>query len=84
MARSSPSTPEASASSNLRPGTDRQTADSMREMLKELRNITGSRQPTEKKSVFAQDTLVRALTRAKRDVEPGRGLLRRHPPLRVA
>jgi zinc protease len=33
----------------------------MREMLKELRDITTSRQPTEKEIRFAQDTLVRAL-----------------------
>src|SRR5258708_35397164 len=37
------------------------TADSMRDMLKELRDITSSRQPTEKEIRFAQDTLVRAV-----------------------
>jgi zinc protease len=37
------------------------TADSMREMLKELQDITGARQPTEKEIRFAKDTLVRAL-----------------------
>jgi zinc protease len=37
------------------------TADSMREMLKELRDIIGARQPTEKEIRFAKDTLVRSL-----------------------
>jgi zinc protease len=37
------------------------TADSMREMLKELRDLTGARQPTEKEIRFAKDTLVRSL-----------------------
>jgi zinc protease len=37
------------------------TADSMREMLKELREIIGTRQPTEKEIRFAKDTLVRSL-----------------------
>ncbi len=37
------------------------TADSMREMLKELKDITTTRQPTEKEILFAKDTLVRAL-----------------------
>jgi zinc protease len=37
------------------------TADSMREMLKELQDITTTRQPTEKEVRFAKDTLVRAL-----------------------
>jgi zinc protease len=37
------------------------TADSMREMLKELRDINGARQPTEKEIRFAKDTLVRSL-----------------------
>jgi zinc protease len=37
------------------------TADSMREMLKELRDLTGTRQPTEKEIRFAKDTLVRSL-----------------------
>lgn len=37
------------------------TADSMREMLKELTDLTGTRQPTEKEIRFAKDTLVRSL-----------------------
>jgi zinc protease len=37
------------------------TAESMQEMLKELRDLTGARQPTEKEIRFAKDTLVRAL-----------------------
>jgi zinc protease len=37
------------------------TADSMREMLKELRDLTGTRQPTEKEIRFAKDSLVRSL-----------------------
>ena len=37
------------------------TADSMREMLKELRDLTGTRQPTVKEIRFAKDTLVRSL-----------------------
>ena len=37
------------------------TAESIREMLKELRDLNGSRQPTEKEIAFAKDTLVRAL-----------------------
>jgi zinc protease len=37
------------------------TADSMREMLKELRDLTGTRQPTGKEIRFAKDTLVRSL-----------------------
>jgi zinc protease len=37
------------------------TAESMREMQKELRDLTGSRQPSEKEIRFAKDTLVRAL-----------------------
>jgi zinc protease len=37
------------------------TADSMREMLKELHDLTTSRQPTDKEIRFAKDTLVRAL-----------------------
>jgi zinc protease len=37
------------------------TADSMREMLKELTDLTGARQPTEKEIRFAKDTLVRSL-----------------------
>jgi zinc protease len=37
------------------------TADSTREMLKELRDLTGARQPTGKEIRFAKDTLVRSL-----------------------
>jgi zinc protease len=40
--------------------TDR-TADSMREMAKELRDLLGSRPPTDTEIRFAKDTLVRAL-----------------------
>jgi zinc protease len=37
------------------------TAESMREMLKELHDLIGSRQPSETEIRFAKDTLVRAL-----------------------
>jgi zinc protease len=37
------------------------TAESMREMLKELRDLVGARQPSETEIRFAKDTLVRAL-----------------------
>jgi zinc protease len=37
------------------------TAESMQEMLKELRDLIGSRQPTPQEIRFAEDTLVRAL-----------------------
>ncbi len=37
------------------------TAESMQEMLKELRDLVGSRQPTQEEIRFAKDSLVRAL-----------------------
>ncbi len=60
------------------------TSESMREMLKELRDLTGSRQPSATEIRFAKDALVRALPGSNETSSEGRRLLRRYPDVRAA